>query len=102
MKEYDIEISRSQRNLDMDLPGQLIFGVPGPKGDPGPQGPQGEKGDTGAQGPKGDDGAPGKDGQNGTDGKNGYTPVRGTDYWTPSDIAEIKGFVEEAIIGGAW
>lgn len=29
MKEYEIEITRSQRNLDMDLPGDLVFGVPG-------------------------------------------------------------------------
>jgi hypothetical protein len=36
---------------------------------------------------------------NGTDG---YTPVRGTDYWTDADKAEIKGYVDEAILGGAW
>ena len=35
-------------------------------------------------------------------GTDGYTPVRGTDYWTPADIAEIKGYVDEAILGGAW
>lgn len=35
----------------------------------------------------------------GTDGK---TPVRGTDYWTASDIAEIKSYVDDAILGGAW
>lgn len=33
---------------------------------------------------------------------NGYSPVRGTDYWTPEDIAHIKGYVEAAILGGAW
>ena len=32
----------------------------------------------------------------------GYNPVRGTDYWTPDDIAEIKSYVDEAILGGAW
>lgn len=32
----------------------------------------------------------------------GYTPVRGTDYWTSADIAEIKSYVDEAILGGAW
>lgn len=32
MKEYKIEISRSQRNLDMDLPGNLVFGIPGKDG----------------------------------------------------------------------
>lgn len=29
-------------------------------------------------------------------------PVRGIDYWTDSDIAEIKSYVDEAILGGAW
>lgn len=36
------------------------------------------------------------------DGKDGYTPVRGTDYWTDADKAEIKSYVDEAILGGAW
>ena len=57
------------------------------KGDPGPQGPKGDTGDIGPQGPAGAD---------------GYTPVRGTDYWTDADIATIKGYVDEAILGGAW
>lgn len=35
-------------------------------------------------------------------GKDGYTPVRGTDYWTEADKAEIKSYVEDAILGGAW
>ena len=39
------------------------------------------------------------DGKNGADGK---TPVRGTDYWTAADKAEIKAYVDEAILGGAW
>ena len=38
----------------------------------------------------------------GADGVDGYTPVRGTDYWTDADKAEIKAYVEEAILGGAW
>lgn len=29
-------------------------------------------------------------------------PVRGSDYWTEEDIAEIKAYVDEAILGGAW
>ena len=41
-------------------------------------------------------------GKNGADGKDGYTPVKGTDYWTESDIAEIKSYVDDAILGGAW
>lgn len=48
------------------------------------------KGDTGSKGDKGDTGAA------------GYSPVRGTDYWTASDIAEIKSYVDNAILGGAW
>ena len=36
------------------------------------------------------------------DGNDGYTPVRGTDYWTEVDIAEIKSYVDDAILGGEW
>lgn len=32
----------------------------------------------------------------------GYSPVRGIDYWTDADIAQIKGYVDEAILGGKW
>ena len=32
----------------------------------------------------------------------GSTPVRGTDYWTDEDIAEIKAYVDDAILGGEW
>lgn len=39
---------------------------------------------------------------NGADGEDGYSPVRGTDYWTDADKAEIKSYVDEAILGGAW
>lgn len=35
-------------------------------------------------------------------GADGYTPVRGTDYWTEADKAEIKAYVDEAILGGSW
>lgn len=35
-------------------------------------------------------------------GAPGYSPVRGTDYWTDADKAEIKSYVDEAILGGAW
>ena len=38
----------------------------------------------------------------GPPGEDGYTPVRGTDYWTDADIAEIKKYVDDAILGGAW
>lgn len=29
-------------------------------------------------------------------------PVKGVDYWTDADKAEIKSYVDEAILGGAW
>jgi len=29
-------------------------------------------------------------------------PVRGVDYWTEEDKEEIKSYVEDAILGGAW
>lgn len=35
-------------------------------------------------------------------GPAGYSPVLGTDYWTEADKAEIKSYVDEAILGGAW
>jgi len=35
-------------------------------------------------------------------GAPGYSPVKGTDYWTDADKAEIKAYVDEAILGGAW
>lgn len=59
----------------------------------------GSKGSAGTNGKDGSDGSPGADGK---DGEDGYTPVRGTDYWTDADRAEIKSYVDEAILGGAW
>lgn len=56
----------------------------------GPEGPQGIQGEQGPAGVDGEDGA------------DGYSPVRGTDYWTEEDKAEIKAYVDEAILGGAW
>ena len=38
----------------------------------------------------------------GLDGNNGYSPVKGKDYWTEADKAEIKSYVDNAILGGAW
>ena len=35
-------------------------------------------------------------------GDAGYSPIRGTDYWTDEDIASIKAYVDEAILGGEW
>ena len=42
------------------------------------------------------------EGSNGKDGVDGYTPVKGTDYWTEEDKAEIKAYVDEAILNGSW
>ncbi len=36
------------------------------------------------------------------EGEEGRAPVRGIDYWTEADKDEIKGYVDEAILGGAW
>lgn len=35
-------------------------------------------------------------------GGGGSTPVKGVDYWTEEDIAEIKSYVDDAILGGEW
>lgn len=35
-------------------------------------------------------------------GEKGDSPVKGIDYWTDSDIAEIKAYVDNAILGGTW
>lgn len=29
-------------------------------------------------------------------------PQKGTDYWTPEDIAQIKSYVDDAILNGRW
>lgn len=57
---------------------------------------------TELKGDPGKDGIDGKDGADGADGKDGHTPVKGTDYWTDADKAEIKAYVDDAILGGAW
>lgn len=77
-------------------------GERGEKGDKGDTGERGEAGPQGEQGPKGDTGDTGPAGPRGDAGVDGYTPVRGTDYWTEADIATIKGYVDDAILGGAW
>lgn len=35
-------------------------------------------------------------------GEKGVSPVKGIDYWTEADIAEIKSYVDDAILGGKW
>lgn len=72
---------------------EWLTSLKGEKGDMGEVGPQGPQGEPGEQGPQGEAGAT---------GAAGYSPVRGTDYWTDADKAEIKAYVDEAILGGAW
>lgn len=38
----------------------------------------------------------------GPKGDPGLTPVRGVDYWTEADVAQIKSYVDETILGGEW
>ena len=35
-------------------------------------------------------------------GDKGDMPIKGVDYWNEADKAEIKSYVEEAILGGEW
>lgn len=39
---------------------------------------------------------------NGVQPTNKNIPVKGVDYWTDADKAEIKSYVDDAILGGAW
>ena len=91
--------------------GKPSQGKQGPQGEPGKDGQQGvpgasgKDGDTPYIGSNGhwyvgsrDTGKPSQ-GRAGTDGK---SPIRGTDYWTDSDKAEIKKWVDDAILNGKW
>jgi hypothetical protein len=51
---------------------------------------------------RGEQGLQGEKGDKGDKGEDGYTPIRGTDYLTEADKTEIKSYVDEAILGGAW
>lgn len=77
---------------------QGIKGEKGEKGDAGAAGAQGEQGEQGERGPQGPQGEQGEKGDKGDTGASGYSPVRGTDYWTDADKAEIKSYVDEAIL----
>lgn len=77
-------------------------GEPGPQGPAGETGPQGPQGPTGARGATGPTGARGPQGLTGKTGPAGPTPVKGVDYWTEEDKEEIRAYVDEAILGGAW
>ena len=35
-------------------------------------------------------------------GSKGDSPKRGIDYWTTADIAEMKSYIDSAILGGKW
>lgn len=86
----------------------------GEKGDPGKTPVKGvdyfdgEPGNPGYTPVKGKDYFDGKDGYTPVKGKDyfdgepGKTPVKGEDYWTDADKAEIKSYVDEAILGGEW
>ena len=52
-------------------------GIPGPKGDTGPQGPKGDTGAQGPQGPKGDTGEQGPQGLKGDTGETGPQGLKG-------------------------
>ena len=77
----------------------LFRGEQGERGDTGVQGPQGKQG---VQGPRGYQGARGEKGDRGATGADGHTPVLGVDYWTEADKAQVRAYVDEAILGGAW
>ena len=67
--------------------GILSWSNDGGLDNPAPMNIKGERGETG---------------ESGSAGADGYTPVRGTDYWTDEDIATIKAYVDDAILGGEW
>ena len=103
-KGYQIEIvdAHSQSYLELNHGADGARGADGKQGDKGDKGDKGDQGERGLQGEQGIQGVQGIQGQQGEKGNDGYTPVRGTDYWTEADKAEIKGYVDEAILGGAW
>lgn len=114
---------------DKDLPNPSPVNIKGPKGDKGDAGYTPQKDIDYFDGNNGRDGEDGEsvtvdeviesteDGgtnlvifsngknvsiKNGSKGSDGYTPIRGKDYWTEADKAEIKSYVDEAILGGWW
>lgn len=80
LSAYEIAVKNGFEGTEQEWLDSLV----GPPGPAGPAGPKGDKGDAGK------------------DGEDGHSPVRGIDYWTPEDIAKIKSYVDEAILGGAW
>lgn len=100
---------------DFDTEDYVDSGVSA-EGETGPAGPEGQQGkgiesmayyDTNGSGEVGiyvwyTDGTTDIIWIPGLKGEDGYTPVKGIDYWTEEDKAEIKGYVDEAILGGAW
>ena len=43
------------------------------------------------------DGEQGEQGPKGDKGDDGHTPIKGVDYWTETDIAEIKTYIDESL-----
>ena len=43
-----------------------------------------------------------RNGSRGSKGDKGDPPTKGIDYWTAADKAEIKAYVDEAILKGEW
>lgn len=104
LSAYQIAVENGFKGTEQEWLDSLV-GPPGPAGPAGPRGEKGDTGETGAQGPRGLQGEKGDTGEIGPQGKpgeDGHTPLRGTDYWTEADKAEIKSYVDEAILGGAW
>lgn len=60
-------------------------------------GENGSDGHTPVKGVDYFDGANGSDGKDGKDGKDGVTPTKGVDYWTESDVAEIKAYIDRQL-----
>ncbi len=72
------------------------------KGDKGDKGDKGEKGDIGEPFTYDDFTEEQLSALKGEKGDTGYTPVKNVDYWTEEDKAEIKTYVDEAILKGEW
>ncbi len=85
-----------------DFTEQQLSSLKGQKGDKGDKGDKGEKGDIGEPFTYDDFTEEQLFALKGEKGDTGYTPVKNVDYWTDEDIAEIKSYVDEAILGGEW
>lgn len=111
------DIKKDAKQVNGDIPGQVVVGLPGPPGISPHIGTNGNwfigENDTGvpATGPASPPIPGGKAGQylrkkSDADGDiewaDSFIPVKGKDYWTDADKMEIKSYVDEAILGGVW